>query len=63
MMTKKHFKAIAEILKQARITPEDKINGRKGDFNLLTHNFALYFLNENENFNMEKFLKASGYGE
>jgi hypothetical protein len=55
MMTRKHFEAVAEILKYN----SDKTH--PAVFSKMVNDFALMFAKENPNFNVNKFHEASGY--
>lgn len=55
-MTRKHFKAIAEILQ--RFEPEDSEVIQHSIWIDLCSQFATYFLSENPRFDVEEFRKA-----
>lgn len=56
MLTRKHFKAIAEILKEVE---ENGINlSKKNTLTEVAEKVADYFANENPRFNRTKFLEA-----
>lgn len=55
MMTRKHFEAVAEILKYNSNKTHPAV------FSKMVNDFALMFAKENPNFNVNKFHEASGY--
>ena len=57
-LSKKHFKAIAEILKKYNSNKNNIDSIAKEEFNILLDDFIIYFQNENENFNTAKFKEA-----
>lgn len=57
MMTKKHFKKIAEILNKKHKS-EEKGNIETINFNLMIDDFCFYFQTDNPNFDEEKFREA-----
>ena len=65
-MSKKHYVAIAEIIRQERETVEsdDKILcGMENTSRALAWNLANYFASENPRFDTVRFLKACGIEE
>ena len=55
MMTRKHFKEVAEILNYASNKTHPAL------FSKMVNDFALMFAKENPNFNVNKFHEACGY--
>lgn len=63
-MTRKHFEAIAAIIKATRI-PGESSPGFDNGYETATENIASslasYFASQNERFDRERFLKACGF--
>lgn len=69
-MTRKHFKAIAEIIKQIYEARERSGDYQCGDdawsletLTMLVHELCDYFATQNEHFDKDKFQTACGLGE
>jgi len=63
MMTRKHYKAIAEILNRG-FRPINRKSKHLGQINLdITTDLAIFFKLDNPNFKKEKFLNAVGFFE
>jgi len=59
MLTKKDFKAVAEIIEQAcGIYDDEEVCGEIAS--IITHNLADYFATQNPRFDRERFMKACG---
>jgi hypothetical protein len=62
MMTRKHFEAVAEIIKHNSVDishdPTDHERGRDMQSFLISSDLADYFANENPNFDRARFMKA-----
>ena len=61
MITKKHYKAIAEILKKVTDENQDVVTTLWA-VNEIVEKLTIFFKSDNPNFNKDKFIKACGLG-
>lgn len=59
-MTKKHYEAIALIIKSENEKLPTKNSSQYYD---LAHHLGLYFMNDNPNFKFDRFMHACGYDD